>query len=121
MSVLNVFSGAGISSVVYDGRSILGRNFPSTPVPRKIALSAYRHPMAPGSECSHTTNHNFFRRIGLMKSWFCLDCQTAVDLDTHGRCGSCESEAVAVVDMKRDLTSTVSMSNMSAEAAMASA
>ena len=29
-----------------------------------------------------------------MNHWWCMDCRSAVDLDTHGRCGSCESEAV---------------------------
>jgi hypothetical protein len=29
-----------------------------------------------------------------MNRWWCMDCRSAVDLDKHGRCGSCESEAV---------------------------
>jgi hypothetical protein len=26
--------------------------------------------------------------------WWCVDCRTPVDLDRHGRCGSCGSDAV---------------------------
>jgi hypothetical protein len=29
-----------------------------------------------------------------MNRWWCMDCRSAVELDKHGRCGSCESEAV---------------------------
>ena len=29
-----------------------------------------------------------------MNGWWCMDCRSAVDLDRHGRCGSCESEAI---------------------------
>lgn len=31
-----------------------------------------------------------------MKPWFCLDCRQCVDLDTHGRCSHCGSDAVDV-------------------------
>jgi len=30
----------------------------------------------------------------MMNRWWCMDCRSAVELDTHGRCASCESEAV---------------------------
>ena len=26
--------------------------------------------------------------------WWCLDCRTIVELDTHGRCSACSSNAV---------------------------
>jgi hypothetical protein len=29
-----------------------------------------------------------------MNRWWCMDCRSAVDLDRHGRCEGCESEAV---------------------------
>jgi Zn finger protein HypA/HybF involved in hydrogenase expression len=32
-----------------------------------------------------------------MNRWWCMDCRSAVDLDAHGRCGSCESEAVDIL------------------------
>jgi Zn finger protein HypA/HybF involved in hydrogenase expression len=30
----------------------------------------------------------------VMKRWWCMDCHCGVNLDKHGRCESCESEAV---------------------------
>ena len=33
-----------------------------------------------------------------MNHWWCMDCRIEVDLDRHGRCGSCESEAVASIN-----------------------
>lgn len=29
-----------------------------------------------------------------MDSWWCMDCRSVVELNKHGRCGCCESEAV---------------------------
>lgn len=29
-----------------------------------------------------------------MNRWWCMDCRSAIELDKHGRCESCESEAV---------------------------
>jgi hypothetical protein len=29
-----------------------------------------------------------------MNYWWCMDCRSAVELDRHGRCASCQSEAV---------------------------
>ncbi len=40
--------------------------------------------------------------------WWCMDCRTAVELDKHGRCGSCESEAVDQV-AGNDNLNTVSL------------
>jgi len=30
----------------------------------------------------------------MLNRWWCMDCRSTVNLDRHGRCGSCESEAV---------------------------
>jgi hypothetical protein len=30
----------------------------------------------------------------MLNRWWCMDCRSAVDLNRHGRCASCESEAV---------------------------
>ena len=30
----------------------------------------------------------------MTEQWFCLDCFTVGQLDSHGRCSSCQSEAV---------------------------
>ena len=30
----------------------------------------------------------------MMNLWWCMDCLAPVELDTHGRCESCASEAV---------------------------
>jgi hypothetical protein len=44
-----------------------------------------------------------------MNRWWCMDCRPAVELDKHGRCGCCESEAVDFVESKDGLTSPVSV------------
>jgi Zn finger protein HypA/HybF involved in hydrogenase expression len=41
--------------------------------------------------------------------WWCMDCLAEVELDTHGRCGSCESEAVDSVDERAGLIRPVSL------------
>ena len=35
-----------------------------------------------------------------MNRWWCMDCRLPVELDKHGRCGSCESEAVDAVNFQ---------------------
>jgi hypothetical protein len=30
----------------------------------------------------------------MKKQWCCVSCLTEIELDTHGRCGSCGSDAV---------------------------
>jgi hypothetical protein len=30
----------------------------------------------------------------MRKSWWCVDCRTPIELDKHGRCGVCGSNAV---------------------------
>ena len=44
-----------------------------------------------------------------MKRWVCMDCRKVIELDKHGRCEHCESEAVDLVEDKSDLTCSVSM------------
>ncbi len=43
-----------------------------------------------------------------MNHWWCMDCRDAVKLDKHGRCGICDSEAVALIDPKSEITHSVS-------------
>jgi hypothetical protein len=35
--------------------------------------------------------------------WWCMDCRAAVQLNRHGRCGTCESEAVDPVNQTNAL------------------
>jgi ABC-type ATPase with predicted acetyltransferase domain len=35
-----------------------------------------------------------FRREAIMERWWCVDCRASVELNMHGRCASCDSEAV---------------------------
>ncbi len=43
-----------------------------------------------------------------MKRWYCMDCRSPVELNKHGRCEGCESEAVDLIDSNDDLTHSVS-------------
>jgi|GEM_PF-2593083 len=43
-----------------------------------------------------------------MKRWLCMDCRNAVELDKHGRCGHCDSEAVDLAEPENGLTASVS-------------
>jgi hypothetical protein len=56
-----------------------------------------------------------------MNCWWCMDCRSVVDLDRHGRCEGCESEAVDTFNphsiqaaptlvLDADVTSSVSCS-----------
>jgi Zn finger protein HypA/HybF involved in hydrogenase expression len=36
-----------------------------------------------------------------MERWWCMDCKTPVELDTHGRCLVCQSEAVDLIERGR--------------------
>src|ERR1700676_540311 len=72
----------------------LGRNFPVLAYPRKMALSAYGRERAGGSKCIHSRKLSFSWRLESMNYWWCMDCRSAVELDRHGRCASCDSEAV---------------------------
>jgi hypothetical protein len=42
-----------------------------------------------------------------------MDCRNAVALDKHGRCGSCESEAVDLIDENNRLPGAISASQPS--------
>jgi hypothetical protein len=44
-------------------------------------------------------------------TWWCMDCRSSVELDKHGRCESCESEAVDPLDRNGSLANAVSMSH----------
>jgi hypothetical protein len=33
--------------------------------------------------------------------WWCLDCRRMIELDRHGRCSSCDSDAVDPVERSR--------------------
>ena len=45
-----------------------------------------------------------------MDRWYCMDCKSEVELDRHGRCGSCESEAIDSMEPRGGLTGLISMS-----------
>jgi len=51
--------------------------------------------------------------------WWCMECQAEVELDKHGRCDTCVSEAVTSVWTKGDVSRPVSVG--CAESASASA
>jgi Zn finger protein HypA/HybF involved in hydrogenase expression len=38
-----------------------------------------------------------------MERWWCMDCLAPVELDKHGRCASCDSEAVDLMDRRFQL------------------
>ena len=46
-----------------------------------------------------------------MNRWFCMDCRSKVEIDRHGRCGTCDSEAVILAEAASDVTRSVSMGN----------
>jgi hypothetical protein len=43
-----------------------------------------------------------------MKRWYCMDCRSAVELNKHGRCEGCESEAVDLIGSTDDVNRSVS-------------
>jgi hypothetical protein len=49
-----------------------------------------------------------------MNHWWCMDCRLAVNLDRHGRCGSCESEAVHTLNPENGQAISASVSIASA-------
>jgi hypothetical protein len=55
-----------------------------------------------------------------MKRWFCMDCRNKVEIDRHGRCGTCDSEAVVLATAENDLNGSVSMAEMACSATQAS-
>jgi Zn finger protein HypA/HybF involved in hydrogenase expression len=56
-----------------------------------------------------------------MSTWWCMDCQSPVELDTHGRCGSCESEAIDTIGLKKDLMSETAEGHYQLTAALSCA
>jgi hypothetical protein len=44
-----------------------------------------------------------------MKHWWCMECQTNVGLDKHGRCEICDSEAVDLLFIEGGLNRPVSI------------
>ena len=44
-----------------------------------------------------------------MNRWYCMDCRAEVELDKHGRCGCCESEALDSMEPRGGLTGLISM------------
>jgi hypothetical protein len=44
-----------------------------------------------------------------MNRWYCMDCRSEVELDKHGRCGCCESEALDSMEPRGGLTGLISM------------
>jgi len=56
-----------------------------------------------------------------MNRWICMDCRNEVELDGHGRCGHCDSEAVDLVEGDNDITHSFSISKASAPSSQATA
>jgi hypothetical protein len=53
-----------------------------------------------------------------MKHWWCMGCQAEVKLNKHGRCETCESEAVDALPAKDDINGAVSMNQEELEPAL---
>jgi hypothetical protein len=49
-----------------------------------------------------------------MNRWWCMDCRSAVDLDRHGRCEGCESEAVDSFNLGNGQATPASVSDTAA-------
>lgn len=47
-----------------------------------------------------------------MNRWWCMDCRMTVEMDRHGRCGICESEAVILAEPTNDLNDSASAVKM---------
>ncbi len=56
-----------------------------------------------------------------MKYWWCMECQTEVQLDKHGRCETCESEAVDLLPKEGESANTISTAAMEADSRQARA
>ena len=56
-----------------------------------------------------------------MKRWICMDCRKSVELDKHGRCGHCTSEAVILAKETNHLSGSVSMAQEVCSTSQASA
>jgi hypothetical protein len=56
-----------------------------------------------------------------MNRWYCMDCKSEVELDKHGRCGCCESEAVDSMESRGGLTGLISVAHTETHGAQAGA
>ncbi len=54
-----------------------------------------------------------------MKLWWCMECQTEVELNRQGRCENCDSEGVDLLLSESELSSTGSMISTDSDAASA--
>ncbi len=52
-----------------------------------------------------------------MKLWWCMECQTEVELNKHGRCGVCNSESVDLVFTENELKYSVSIASKDSDTA----
>lgn len=43
------------------------------------------------------------------RNWWCADCRVPTDLDRHGRCGSCGSDAVDMMSRPNRLATVTPM------------
>jgi len=44
----------------------------------------------------------------MMKRWWCMDCRTSTELNKHGKCEACDSEAVDLIGSVNVVTHSVS-------------
>jgi Zn finger protein HypA/HybF involved in hydrogenase expression len=56
-----------------------------------------------------------------MKHWWCMECQTKVELNRQGRCDVCDSEGVDLLCTEDELSSSVSITTADPDSAAASA
>jgi hypothetical protein len=56
-----------------------------------------------------------------MKHWWCMECQTKVELNRQGRCDVCDSEGVDLLCAEDELSSSVSITTADSDSAAASA
>ncbi len=56
-----------------------------------------------------------------MNRWFCMDCRNKVQIDRHGRCATCDSEAVILAEHQKDVNGSVSIDKVDAPVGQASA
>lgn len=43
------------------------------------------------------------------RNWWCADCRVPTDLDRHGRCGTCGSDAVDLMSRPNKLATVTAM------------
>jgi hypothetical protein len=61
------------------------------------------------------------RRLTYMKHWWCMECDTEVQLGKHGQCGTCGSQAVDSLPISEEVTRSVSAPAADSDAAQTSA